>query len=332
MGNRIIYLDVVKCWAIFLVLWGHSLSHFSSMLAYNNWLYEWIYSFHMPLFMLISGYFSSHSMSKQFNTFIKDKAKLLILPVVSWCLISCIYLYFTKQDLVEIKSELIGSSWFLRTLFACFVMVFLLKKMHYTEGLICVLSCILLFILPYASFLQINWLFVFFWIGFFMHKYSDLLDKNRALLTIASIIISVVLYFIKVRYGIPDYIIINVTSLSHNLVFLICRFLLSFSECFAVIGLIYYICQWFHDSSVIQVVAKCGRYTLGIYVMQSLFLERIMPVFVHYSTTNTLLYNFVLTPLTAMASMILFIIMIRILSRNKYINLLLFGGQYLAKR
>ena len=52
MNNNNILVSFLQAFGIILVVIGHS--------YYGNteglWTYAWIYSFHMPLFMFISGY------------------------------------------------------------------------------------------------------------------------------------------------------------------------------------------------------------------------------------------------------------------------------------
>lgn len=52
--GRLGYVDWVKGTAILLVVFGHGLQ--SCGLTDDCWLFRWIYSFHMPLFMLVSGF------------------------------------------------------------------------------------------------------------------------------------------------------------------------------------------------------------------------------------------------------------------------------------
>ena len=61
-SNRIVYLDVVKFLAIWMVCIGHS--YFLVDMSKASILYNWIYSFHMPLFMMLCGYFSLKSYDK----------------------------------------------------------------------------------------------------------------------------------------------------------------------------------------------------------------------------------------------------------------------------
>lgn len=71
--SRNIYFDILKGIAIILVAYGHVLQTFNS-----NWessiIGKTIYAFHMPLFMLISGYFFYPSVKKtDYNHFIKKR-------------------------------------------------------------------------------------------------------------------------------------------------------------------------------------------------------------------------------------------------------------------
>ena len=61
-SNRIIYLDVVKFLAIWMVCIGHS--YLLVDMSRESILNNWIYSFHMPLFMMLCGYFSLKSYEK----------------------------------------------------------------------------------------------------------------------------------------------------------------------------------------------------------------------------------------------------------------------------
>ena len=62
MQKRILSIDAIKAFAIFCVVLGHCIQYGSGIfylkdeIYFENWLFKIIYSFHMPLFMLISGY------------------------------------------------------------------------------------------------------------------------------------------------------------------------------------------------------------------------------------------------------------------------------------
>lgn len=53
--ERVAYLDNARYWVMLLVVIGHSLTQYVEMDSARA-VYVWIYSFHMPFFILISGY------------------------------------------------------------------------------------------------------------------------------------------------------------------------------------------------------------------------------------------------------------------------------------
>ncbi len=57
--QRIAYLDNARYWVMLLVVIGHSLTELVVMDSARG-VYTWIYAFHMPLFILISGYTARH--------------------------------------------------------------------------------------------------------------------------------------------------------------------------------------------------------------------------------------------------------------------------------
>lgn len=57
--ERVAYLDNARYWVMLLVVIGHSLTELVVMDSARG-VYTWIYSFHMPFFILISGYTARH--------------------------------------------------------------------------------------------------------------------------------------------------------------------------------------------------------------------------------------------------------------------------------
>ena len=70
-------LDSVKYWLIILVISGHVLEIFQ--IPENKVIWNWIFLFHMPLFIFISGYFSSKKSVKKMAASIWKIAEPLIL-------------------------------------------------------------------------------------------------------------------------------------------------------------------------------------------------------------------------------------------------------------
>lgn len=74
-------LNIMQCIAVLLVVAGHSIETPSPSLFWQ-YVHKFIYSFHMPLFMLLSGYLFFHSRYSNFLDHIKKKASRLLVPYV----------------------------------------------------------------------------------------------------------------------------------------------------------------------------------------------------------------------------------------------------------
>ena len=55
-GGRDARIDIIKGFAILLVLWGHAIQNLAQGdIYYSDPFFRLIYSFHMPLFALVNG-------------------------------------------------------------------------------------------------------------------------------------------------------------------------------------------------------------------------------------------------------------------------------------
>ena len=82
INNRLFYIDTLKGFTILCVILGHIIQY-----SYNNFdenhLFCYIYAFHMPLFMMISGFISSPT-PKPIIKFTIKKGQHLLLPFITW--------------------------------------------------------------------------------------------------------------------------------------------------------------------------------------------------------------------------------------------------------
>ncbi len=83
MNKRIDAFDILKGFGIICVILGHMPgdAFFVKVIRHS------VFSFHMPLFFLISGYFLS--MKHDYKDFIIDKAQKLLIPYYSTCAVIC---------------------------------------------------------------------------------------------------------------------------------------------------------------------------------------------------------------------------------------------------
>lgn len=89
--QRTPFFDIVKGISIFLVILGHCIQYGSGTqvltreLFFNNIWFRAVYSFHMPLFMLISGYLFGNSCRKHsWRSNLLAKVNGLEVPIVAW--------------------------------------------------------------------------------------------------------------------------------------------------------------------------------------------------------------------------------------------------------
>ncbi|MDO4744065.1 MAG: acyltransferase family protein, partial [Clostridia bacterium] len=80
------FIDIAKGVAIFLMLWGHCIQICvigSGIDFFENSVFKTIYSFHMPLFMLISGYLFYFSFLKRdLKELLIHRTQALLQPIV----------------------------------------------------------------------------------------------------------------------------------------------------------------------------------------------------------------------------------------------------------
>src|SRR5690625_7357700 len=93
--EREAYFDNAKLLLIFLVVFGHMIQPFIDGSRPLNTLYMWIYTFHMPAFIFLSGFFAKGS--KGFKDIIKLAQKLLI-PYFIFQLIYTGYYYLIGES------------------------------------------------------------------------------------------------------------------------------------------------------------------------------------------------------------------------------------------
>lgn len=136
MKQRNIMLDVMRGIAIIFVVLGHA--------GVSSYVWSFIYSFHMPLFFFISGYFCNTNID--FKTFLKKKIKGLYFPFFKYYVLFIIAspilhrFLLTKNNYTSIDSflsalflsfrfrvgaiDLLGQFWFLPVLFFVTLLVY----------------------------------------------------------------------------------------------------------------------------------------------------------------------------------------------------------------
>jgi len=170
-----------------MVVFGHVLQTYYSNFD-QLFLFKLIYSFHMPFFMLISGYLANMSLQKSgcsFEKCITKKFIYLIIPFFSWYIIGLILQgNFVFVDLFYSLSFLLthvdSGLWYLYILFVFYILLYFANKLKYKYGMLLVLFFILLMTEPIINILGIKllkWYLIFFIIGMFLFEYQTKIKK-----------------------------------------------------------------------------------------------------------------------------------------------------------
>jgi len=130
-NNRDTTLDMAKGLLIILVVLGHAIQYSfgieytKSGDFFSNIVFKSIYSFHMPLFMLISGYLFHNSNKKDFKPLMVSKLIAIGIPMISFIILCNFYTeikYLRDYDFTGLFLYIIdqvyrgGTMWFLFSL------------------------------------------------------------------------------------------------------------------------------------------------------------------------------------------------------------------------
>lgn len=192
MKERDELIDVIKGFAILLVVLGHAIQYNVKVFD-QHVLFRLIYSFHMPLFMFISGFVANGTFDGSFRV-LRKRFNSLIIPFFSWLLITdllgLLFSYFHYKDpiisyhspLSVVLSPSNGGLWFLWTLFQNFLFLFIVFRIRFIwEGWSVLCLGILIFVLSeyfrkvpeIHAFRNSGWFLIFFSLGYVLSRYKE---------------------------------------------------------------------------------------------------------------------------------------------------------------
>ncbi|GAB4074854.1 acyltransferase family protein [Barrientosiimonas marina] len=127
------YFDNARLVLIFLVVFGHLIQPFTSESSGVNTLYLWIYTFHMPAFIFLAGFFAKGSGS--IRDIIKLAKKLLV-PYLIFQVIYTGYYFLIGKDGWEFEMFYPHwALWFLFSLFSWHMLLIAFKRVPAAMGL-----------------------------------------------------------------------------------------------------------------------------------------------------------------------------------------------------
>lgn len=186
--------DILKGFGIILVVLGHCIQVGSGTafnteeLYFSDKLYQFIYSFHMPLFMMVSGYLCWGSIQRASSK--ELRADLLKRRI--WALPAPVFMWTAAEHLIKLIINLINGNlpqktfiyeyfynvlnnfWFLWAVFWCFLIVFVMHFFFNDSVILYILGFAVMFFIPDGMALgAYKYMTPYFIIPFYIHKYTD---------------------------------------------------------------------------------------------------------------------------------------------------------------
>lgn len=336
--TRIQFIDSLKGFAIFLVVWGHSIQYvWSNYSFYDDKVFEFIYSFHMSLFFFISGFFSDSSLKLDAKSFFLKKSTQLILPCLTWgailTILKILFLVWHNEWMPDIPQYFYSTSihnpalWFLPVIFACSAIMYLINKITKNFLLLFALSVIVSMFIPDNDYIRgymIRTFLPMFLLGFAFKYLYDTMQKKALLYLIAfGVFFVVLLYFWKPIYTVylthtPSIFHWNIEAYKIS-IFRIVVGLAGSLFFFFLFKCIYTKNKYF------GVLSYVGKYTLEIYIIQAIFLRKIVESISIFQNVNLIVYDFVVTPGISIIFISISLILIKIISKSRYLNKFFLG-------
>ncbi|HHH0684262.1 TPA: acyltransferase family protein [Yersinia enterocolitica] len=319
-------IDALKAFATLLVIAGHVIQTTTSKFD-DDIFFKVIYSFHMPLFMCISGYL--YKEPKIISSDLMKKAKLLLVPFFSWAIIN--YLMFNADGVnlnsfySYMRALLVNPSlglWFLWVLFftTCIFMVLPEKN----KALYIIIFIIISDRLQHKFTLLgefgmglLTWQFFFFFMGYSFKQYSILsIIKNRYV-NILSLIVYLALVTQWHRLNVETIFGLTIENniLNNRLLFMV-RYATAISAIVFLFGLDY---NWIYKK-LNYAIDYLSNNSLAFYAIQGPLIYLSIKITLAFIENHTI-SNLVCFSVTTLLAWFL----IKIISYNKPARVVLFG-------
>lgn len=350
MKERNRTIDIIRGFAVLLVLWGHVIQYFTidGFAFYDNWLYKTIYSFHMPLFMIVSGYLFYYSASKySFGTIISKRVRTLGWAMIIWggcynLVLQMLYVLMRHEtfSFLELYKSLF-SSWFIWSVLLSSMVTGWIEKKIKVKGVkivVYIISTIIISVLPCAEYNL--FMIPYFMIGYSMANSSQcekIFSMNKYLKLLIVILFLGLLSLYKSR----DLVYVSGVNpfkssegaLTQVWIDLYRWIIGLLGAIVAIEGIRYLVLKRKWNNIFTKWLETMGKYSLQIYLVQKLLLEflgnRIMSLIVQkvgYNplTVNMKAYNFIFTPIIMILYAITIICVIKIVEKMN-LSKILFG-------
>lgn len=330
-NTRLTEFDALKLFCIFCVILGHCLMHLQNyqFVIFDNPLYCAICSFHMPLFMMISGFFGCRILNINFKDFILKKSRQLLLPAAAFGVLFCISWIYIGGGTQPVKTWII-CYWFLKSAFICALLYYI--AIHSPNPSVALIVTLILSQFCFAY--QVNNMYPCFLLGAFINRHYDWIKAKAVHVLIISAAVYIVLLtqwttemaqtpLMRIHRFIhmaPDAAITIAGTHMYKLVMGMAGSIMFLS--IFIIGQ-----KLFSPNRTTNTICKWGQYTLGIYLLQAIIVEHIMMRTLDFSNLSYPIFNFAVAPIISVIVLILCVGIINLIHRSRLTSLLILGEQ-----
>lgn len=305
---RIVWLDFVKLFTIYLVVLGHVIQFLQSSNPKGNELWLFIYSFHMPLFMLVAGYFSKKVVSGDIIKLLKTKSIQLLLPCVIWGIL--VYLFKHLSPIISFPNSAISFIkgvvfeigdvlWFLKCLFICMLLFRIFKK----NAFLLFVSIIISQILPY----KVPLMYPCFLIGLYC-EHINFFNKISIKSAISfAVLFLISFYFFEARHMDTNLRVSALNMMKGDFIPFISEFLARGYRLFigvvgslAVISLIKILYLNFSHLEPYGKFAKYGAQTQAVYILHGPILVYAIANYMNLDFMSHYTFSYLISPSIAM--------------------------------
>lgn len=339
--KRIVWLDLLKFFTIFLVIWGHVILYCRPN-EEDGWTDSqtliWIYSFHMPLFMMVTGLIYAMTFKHGFLTTIKKKFRQLLLPALTFGLIiAAINIWLEINDTYGSKPnpplrEFWNQLWFLKSAFVCCMVSypFFAYKGRFSSLWIALVAIGSQFI-PETPIIRYVYMLPFFLIGGLIFKYLEFFKRHSIATTVISgILFFLLLFFFSNEIYIKCSITYNWETINRYptlYLYRAYRILVGLSGSLFFIAL--FICLFdtkYANNKIVLKFAILGQLTLGIYAIHCIAIRKYAHLLFFAEDADTTTFTFFYTPLFAILLLSISIALTKLAKSNRWTAWLFLGS------
>ena len=325
--TRIQTFDVLKAIAIVAVVYTHCLQFMGIGNYWHHPLFKLTYAFHMPLFMLVSGYFANRALHLPFKELIRKKSIQLLLPCLTAGVVVVIVNRLTGMSPKHAGlMEFVSNLWYLKSLFLCFC-IGKLAAIGSKGNHRLFIALALLIGMPVHLY-HVNFMMPFFVAGAVWSRHPDTIRQHAVKVWIASALAFGVLWpwwdGFYTTYATPLQLV-RIHTMEwlgfDNLPAYALRTAIGFAGCGVVISSVYVLEKF---GFRLDRISRVGQYTLELYTLHFLFIHTGMLA----ACSIPYRWGWYELGYCGLATVILFglcFLLIRWIHRSKWLSLLFFG-------